>query len=445
MKKLPKVFSTSAVALAALSLVTACGTSNGTGSGNGSGSSGGSGSTPTTIRIAVVSGGEADALKALAPEYEKAHNVKINFVSFSYDTLFTKELQSVTSSQGSYDLIFMDDPWMATFAGGGYLAPLSQFNYTPDGFIPGAIQVDKWPPVQGYPVPKGTNTNDGYYALPVTSNVTLFAYRTDLAKKYGINPGKWTWDDVNQLANKAKADGTAGFVLRSGSGNSAVTDLFPLISEEGGQYFDDNWNTTVNSKSFVDALTEWVHLFKLGPSGEASFGSDDVGNYLDQGKAAAGIIWPSGWASNLPSNIGLAEVPGVKQPDGSIKQIPEIGVWSMGVAKNSPNAKAAFDFLKWLTDDAQQKEYGAQGVDVPTRTNVILDSSLDQKFSWYKTVYDSLNDGHMRPRTPAWPQVEQDMGNEVVKAEQGQETPVQAVQNASTQISEYMKQHGLTK
>ncbi len=441
MNRLPNVLSTGAAVLAVLGIVTACGSSNSGSSANGSGS----GSGPTTISIAVVSGGEADALNALAPEYEKTHNVKIHFVSFSYDTLFTKELQSVTSNQGSYDLIFMDDPWMATFAGGGYLAPLSQFNYTPDGFIPGAIQVDKWPPVQGYPVPKGTNTNEGYYALPVTSNVTMFAYRKDLAKKYGINPVKWTLDDVNQLASKAKADGTAGFVMRSGSGNSAVTDLFPLISEEGGQYFDSNWNTTVNSNAFVNALTEWDKLFKLGPTGEASFGSDDVGNYLDQGKAAAGIIWPSGWANNLPSNIGLAEVPGVKQPDGSIKQVPEIGVWSMGVAKNSPNAKVAFDFLKWLTDDAQQREYAAQGVDVPTRSDVILDSTLDKKFPWYKTVNQSLNDGYMRPRTPAWPQVEQDMGNEVVKTEQGQETPQQAVQNAATQINNYMKQHGLTK
>ena len=118
------------------------------------------------------------------------------------------------------------------------------------------------------------------------------------------------------------------------------------------------------------------------------------------------------------------------------------GLWR--IVKNSPNAQAAFDFLKWLTDNAQQKQYAAQGVDVPTRTDVILDSTLDEKYPWYKTVYQSLNDGRMRPRTPAWPQVEQDMGNEVVKVELGQETPQQAIQNAASQISDYMKQHGLT-
>lgn len=400
------------------------------------------GSESKTITIALQSGPESDNIKQLAPEYEKQNNVKIKFSTFSYSTLFTKELQSVTSKTGTYDMIFMDDPWMSTFAGGGYLTPLSKFNYTPKGFVKGALQVDQWPPPAGYAVPKGTITKKGYYGLPVTGNVTVFAYRKDLAKKYGINPKQWTWADVIKLGEKAKADNVAGFVMRSGSGNSAVTDMFTLAYGNGGSYFDKNWNSTVDSKAFVNTISTWVKLFNMGPKGEASFGSDDVGTYMQKGQAASAIIWPSGWANKLPSNVGIAEVPGVKQTDGTIKVAPEIGVWSAGIPTNSQNQQGAFDFMKWVTSKKQQEQYASSGLDVPTMKSVILDPALLQKYPWFQTVYQSLNDGIMRPRTPAWPKVEELMGNELVKAEQGQETPAQAAKNAKQAIDSYMKQSG---
>jgi multiple sugar transport system substrate-binding protein len=403
-----------------------------------------SGSSKGPITVAVFSGPEADAIKTLGPQFTKQTGIQVNFTSFSYDQLFSKEVQSATSAVPSYEIFFMDDPWMATFAGGGYLYPLDHFggfDAASQGFASGALRIDQWPPPAPNLVPKGTDpkATPHYYALPTTANVTMFFYRTDLAQKYGVNPQHWTWTDVNTLAEKVKGTGVAGYVLRGDGGNDSTTDFSPILWAYGGHYFNSNWTSALNSPQALAALEEWKLLFSFGPSGEASFGADQVGNNMANGMAASAIVWPSGWADKMPSNVGITEVPGMNG-----NQYPEVGVWSVGIAKNSTHADEDFQFIKWLTAEVQEKQYGSAGIDLPTLQSLLLDPTLDQKFPFYKAVYQSLQDSHMRPRTPAWPHVEEALGGEIVKVELGQESPQQALQKASQEINQYMTQNNLT-
>jgi len=410
---------------------------------------GGSGATSQSsskgpITVAVFSGPEADAIKTLGPQFTQQTGIQVNFTSFSYEQLYSKAVQSATAGTPSYEIFFLDDPWMATFAGGGYLYPLDTFGgFNPEslGFASGALAVDRWPPPPPNLVPKGTDANAAphYYALPTTANVTMYFYRTDLAQKYGVNPQHWMWNDVNTLAEKVKGSGIAGYVLRGDGGNETVTDFGPMLWAYGGNYFTSHWTSALNSPQAVAALQEWLQLYGYGPPAEASFGTDQVGNNMAHGQAAQAIVWPSGWAVHMPSTVGITEVPGV---DG--KQFPEVGVWSMGIAKNAAHANEDFQFIKWLTAEQQEKQYGGTGDDLPTLQSLLLDPTLNQKFPFYKTVYQSLQDSHMRPRTAAWPHVVEVLGGEIVKAELRQESPQQALQRASQAIDQYMTQNNFT-
>ncbi len=399
------------------------------------------------LQIATFSGPEADALKALAPLFTKETGIKVVFTEFSYQALFTKELESVSGGKGTYDMIFMDDPWIPTFAGGNYLYPMSHFGYTPKGFAKGAIQVSEWPPAPGYNAPLGTPSSPRqFYSLPVTGNVLMFFYRKDLAKKYGINPSHWTWNDVNKLAAKVTTKNFFGYVMRGDGGNSSVADFSPILWAYGGHYFNKNWTSALDTPQGVAALTEWAHLFnKYAPPGSASFGANEVGNYLAKGQAAMGEVWPSGWANVMNQKlIGFTRVPGT-MINGKLVQFPEVGVWSAGVPKNAPDANNAFKFLKWITSEKQQMIYGGNGLDVPTLTSVLLNKQLDKKWPYYVPFYDSLNVAKMRPRTPAWPFVEQALGIQIANVELGKTSPSQAMKNAAQQIDQYMKEHGLSK
>src|SRR4030095_16427809 len=76
----------------------------------------GGGGGATDLTLAVVSGGEGDALKQAARDYETLKGVHINIAEFPYDNLFEKELIDLTAATGAYDLIMLDDPWFPRFA-----------------------------------------------------------------------------------------------------------------------------------------------------------------------------------------------------------------------------------------------------------------------------------------------------------------------------------------
>jgi multiple sugar transport system substrate-binding protein len=227
--------------------------------------------------------------------------------------------------------------------------------------------------------------------------------------------------------------------MRGDGGNDGVADFTPVLWAYGGDYFTSHWTSALNSPQAVAALQEWKQLFSYGPSGEASFGADQVGNNMAHGMAASAEVWPSGWANKMPSNVAVTEVPGMNG-----KQYPEVGVWSIGIAKNAASPNADFQFIKWITSATQEKQYGSTGDDLPTVQSVLLDPTIDQKYPFYKAVYQSLQDSHMRPRTAAWPHVEEALGGELVRVELGQETPQQALQKASQEIDQYMSQNNLT-
>ncbi|MBF8376849.1 extracellular solute-binding protein [Alicyclobacillus mali] len=402
----------------------------------------------TTLNIAIFSGPEADDIAKLAPEFEKQTGIHINFVKLSYDDLFSKELVSASSRVGTYDLFFMDDPWMPTFAGGGYLYPLSTFHYTPTGFMKGAVQVDLWPPSPPYNAPVGTTGPQRYYGVPVTGNVLTLFYNTKMLKDAGIhaNPGQLTWADINKLAQASyhPTEGQYGFVLRGDGGNDSVADFSPILWAFGGDYFNKNWTSALSTPQALAALKEWLLLYHQGPSGQTSFGANQVGAYMQQGKTAAALVWPSGWAPEMPSDVKVTLVPG-NYVGGHVRQAPEVGVWSLGIPKNAPHPQQAFEFLKWISAEQQQMQYAKDGLDVPTLESVITNPALDAKWPYYTVVERSFKIGHMRPRTPAWPEVETVLGTEIVQAEEGKVTPQQALSSAAQQINQYMKEHHLSQ
>src|SRR6266700_2241856 len=127
MMRAKKLYWHLAVVLSLSLLVAACGGSGAVGSGS-------SGSSKGPITVAVFSGPEADAIKTLAPQFTKQTGIQVNFTSFSYEQLYSKAVQSATAPKPSYEIFFMDDPWMPTFAGGGYLYHMDNFG----GFNPEA-------------------------------------------------------------------------------------------------------------------------------------------------------------------------------------------------------------------------------------------------------------------------------------------------------------------
>jgi multiple sugar transport system substrate-binding protein len=391
-----------------------------------------------TLTIAINSGVEGDDLRQAAKDYEAQTGIHINIAEFPYANLFEKELIDLNARTGAYDLIMLDDPWFPKFASLSVLADFAPFlqrrgkSAPDDDFVATSIALGRSPYQTG-----------ALYALPYVGNSQLFFYRKDLLQKHNLKEPA-TWDDVMNAAktiseqeiNGAPGGGKIyGYVMRAAQGNAAVADFMPIFWAFGGEMFDGKGQPTVNSPEGIAALKFMIELGKYSPPGYASFNADEVGAHLLQSTAAMSINWPA-WISsfNDPAKskvIGKMEfgqMPGAKNPGRA-----EIGNWLIAIPRDAKNPEAAMDFLLWATS-AEQMKLSAQRGNPPTRKSVFNDPQLVAKFPSYPAQLRSLESSRPRPRTPLWNEIENAFGIYLSKANSGELSAEDAMNQANAEI-----------
>jgi len=391
------------------------------------------------LTIAINSGVEGDALRQAARDYEQQTGIHINIAEFPYANLFEKELIDLNARTGAYDLIMLDDPWFPKFASLNVLTDLTPLlqkrgkNGPDDDFVATSISLCRHPFQSG-----------ALLALPYVGNSQLFFYRKDLFQKHNLKAPA-SWDEVLNDAKVISEQETAGapgggkiygYVTRAAQGNAAVADFMPIFWAFGGEMFDGHGQPTVNSPEGIGALKLMIELGKYSPPGYPSFNADEVGAHLLQGTAAMSINWPA-WISsfNDPAKskvIGQMEfgqMPGAKNPGRA-----EIGNWLIAIPRDAKNSEAAMDFLLWATG-AEQMKMSAQRGNPPTRKSVFNDPQLIAKFPSYPAQLRSLESSRPRPRTPLWNEIENAFGIYLSKANSGELSAEEAMNQANAEIA----------
>jgi len=393
-----------------------------------------------TLTLAINSGVEGDALKQAARDYEAQTGVHINIAEFPYANLFEKELIDLNAHSGAYDLIMLDDPWFPKFGSLNVLTDLTPLlqkrgKTDPDNdFVATSIALCREPYQTG-----------NLLALPYVGNSQLFFYRKDLFQKNNLKEPA-TWDEVLVAAkafseletNGAPGGGKVyGYVMRAAQGNAAVADFMPIFWAFGGEMFDAGGQPTVNSPEGIAALKFMIELGKYSPPGYASFNADEVGAHLLQGTAAMSINWPA-WISSF-SDTAKSRVIGKMEfgqlPSGKNPGRAEIGNWLIAIPRDAKNVEAAMDFLLWATSREQMK-LSAQRGNPPTRKSLFTDPELVAKFPSYPAQLRSLESSRPRPRTAQWNEIENAFGIYLSKANSGELTPEDAMNQANAEIKQ---------
>lgn len=396
------------------------------------------------LTLAVNSGVEGDALKQAASEYESVTGVQVNIAEFPYDNLFEKELIDLSAKTGAYDLIMLDDPWFPRFASEQLtdLSPLFLKRGQPgpdEDFIASSIALCKQP--------YGTGA---LYALPYVGNSQLFFYRKDLFEKYDLKAPA-TWDDVLSSAktiDERERTGSPGggrvygYVMRAARGNSAVADFMPIFWAFGAEMFDEAGRPVVNSKEGIDALKFMLELGKYAPNGYASFNASEVSAHLLQGTAAMSINWPVwiGAFSDPAKSRVIGKMSFGTLPAAKAEGRAEIGNWLIAIPRGSRNVDAAFDFLLWATAVDQMKKSALAG-NPPTRRSVFTDAELLAKFPAYPAQLRSLETSKPRPRTPLWNEIENVFGIFLSRANTGELSAEDAMNQANTEITKIVERN----
>ena len=319
----------------------------------------------TEITIIWEGGLQAlDPLNYSGPKWKELTGISVKVIEASPAEMFTKILQEHRAGTGAYDALNVIPAWLPDLAIAGALEPLDKY-------------VDKY----GYrdelkeigPVYRDNQMTykDVIYGLPDDGDVYLLYYRKDIFEKHNLKPPQ-TWAEfakIGQMLTDEYAPGMYGaaFFRQPPFAQWMFQERFRV---EGGKFFDDDMNATVNSDIGVRVMTEMRAENKFMPPGVETTGfGENLATFLS-GNAAMVISWPpyGRWAAGYGTDQeALSWVPkstiagkvGYALPPGGHPQLA--AGFSLGVSSSSKNKEAAYLFIQWLNS----AEISLQRVQLP--------------------------------------------------------------------------------
>jgi len=393
----------------------------------------------TTINVAMVSEPRNEAIQKLAPEFEKLTGIKVVFNILAYPTLQEKQMVALSQGSAAYDVVDVDCVWVGQYAGQGMTIPVEEYILRTDHNV---LALDDFIPAV---VSEQGMWQDHIYGLPCIQAVFGLYYRTDIFQKYNMKVPQ-TWDELRDTAKalNLKEPGVYGITFMGRRGVQLQCTYDNIIWSYGGEWFDKDNHSTINSTAAVDALEYFKSLIPYAPVGVLTYDWDENANAYAQGTAAMTIQWQNAAPtfynpekSKILGKFQFTFVPGVKQPDGSIKRTPTFGGWSLEIPKDSKNKEAAWEFMVWASS---QKLDGRLAYSQPgSRSSGLLSPALQKKYIEYKGMLESLPIAKGRPRIAAYSELADTLEVALSEAMTGSKSSKDALDDANAKFEQILK------
>lgn len=332
-------------ALASALALAACSSGNVS---TGDDSAGGAGGN-VTLNLATVNNGQMKDMEKLKTEYESANpGTTVNFQVMEEGDLRAAVTADVASGAGQYDVVTIGAYETPQWGANGWLVDL-----TPDLKADSAYDVDDiLPPV------RDVNTYEGkLFAVPFYGESSILMYNKEVLDKAGVTLGETpTWQEVADAAKKVNSADMSGICMRGKPGwGDLFAPLTTVVQTFGGNWYDDQWNATVNTPEWKEAVTFYkTMLDESGEKDPVSYSFNECLTALKEGKAA---MWAD---ASVAASMLEAEDSPVKgkmgyahMPVNKTEQSGWLWSWNLAIPSSTKNKDAALKFVKWATS----KEY----------------------------------------------------------------------------------------
>jgi multiple sugar transport system substrate-binding protein len=400
---------TAAVAMTLL-LASGCG-----GGGNTTGTAGvGYGASQPKVKITfwyMPNGGDpVGYFSSEAAAFNAAHpNIEVDGTEVQWGDAFSKITTALTSGVGP-DVTQLGTTWVGAFSRTGGLHSFSQGEVDGLGgrsaFVPAA-----WA--------SSSLVNSGQVtAVPWFIDTRAIYYRTDVLQGLGIDPGTAfaTWDAMDQTLAKIKAAGkVAAFGIPGKSAYDVVHNFAPWVWDAGGDYVNaDGTREMISQDSAVDGVFQYESLAakyvdkavlqKSNNDVEALFASGQFAVTTDGPWLAQQMLQPTsagGYADSVATRAGFGTVP---FPAGPKDHKVFFGGSNLAVTKASKNEAAAYEWVRWLSNQGQPTYVSKVGM-WPSR-ELSANASVFASNQYDKAFKDQLQYGKSYPMIAAWGSIE---------------------------------------
>jgi multiple sugar transport system substrate-binding protein len=349
-----------------------------------------------------------------------ARGINIEIVGVPFTSVYEKLKTEFVGGTGAYDVVIFYPAYLGEFAEFGYLQPLEPLfsGHDPkmDDVVPAYRDLYDMYNGKTYALPYDGDILNLYFVQDIFTNASeKAAFKSKYGQELAVPR---TWDDLYKVAQfftRKKGEKLAGKTLDQdyygfaflGARGFAYAWWGNIFGSMGGAYFDRNMKPQINAKAGVDALTFQKKLMAYCPPDVMNFGYEELKNAYLQGRVAMMVQWSDVWKkandpklSKIVHNAGIAQMPGVKQADGSIYYRAAAPVGRIiAIPTTTKHPKEAFWVASMLSLD-----YGLRNVtsndtgEDPYRISQIENPKAFEKFgstaeakNYLAVVKDNLN------------------------------------------------------
>lgn len=408
----------------------------------------------TTISFISLNYTYSQGLKALAPEFEEATGIKVNFDLLG--TLDNIQKQRLELSAGSGDLdVYQIPPFNRTeYQRAGWLEPLDGYISDPEKTPPA------WAPDDFFPVSYQQGVFEGQHLdLPIFAATIVLYWRKDVFEQAGIEGPPQTMDELIAAAEaiKEKVPDVAPIGLRGAPGIEANMWPFPIfLYSYGGNFFKDfptDMEPVISEPGAVKAAEVWSSLVKdYGFPGMVNATHEELIANMQQGRVAmvldghplAGVFLNEEKSKSF-GKTGIAPI-----PTGPAGRFPAFSEHGIAIAKNSDNKDAAWEFMKWATSADVMLRIAVDGNYVAaTRRSVVENDAYRDKYNFadgelLEATQQMLEERKPTyiPAVPEWGELADVIGNQVSRATLGEVPASEAMKNAQDGMTVILERAG---
>jgi multiple sugar transport system substrate-binding protein len=371
------------VLIAAATMLAACG-----------GASAQSGGTPTLnwYIFPEPSGSFAAAAKNCSAASNREYNIQIQQLPTAADGQRQQLVRRSAAKDSSLDILGLDVVWEAEFSEAGWIVPFTgeRRRQVEQDAVKAALDTATW---------KGQ-----LVAAPFNSNTQLLWYRKDLVP----NPPR-TWAEMLSQAEALARQGKPHDIEIQGASYEGYTVwINAMILSAGGQVLSNDGQRVVLGPKAAQGISLIGQLAR-SPAADPSLGvqmEDQNRLAFETGKAAFEINYPFVYPSaqqNAPAlakQMGWVEYPRV---DPNLPSRPPVGGTDLAVGAYSRYKQQAFDAIMCLRNRNNQLRAAVKGGLPPTLASLYRDPRLiNGGYPFAAEIFDSLQRGGVRPKTPAY-------------------------------------------
>ncbi len=365
-------------------------------------------------------GNEGTKLQVMADKFMEANpDVKVSVTPVDWGQAVAK-LQTAIGGGETPDVSQMGTDMMGQFVETGAIEPVPA-DIDPAGFFESAWQ---------------TGVVDGQaYGVPWYVETRVLYYRTDVAEKAGITAAPTNWDELKAMAKAMQDQGGAKYGISLGTKNGQ--EYLPFVWSNGGDVLGADGAFALNSPQAVEALTYYDSFFEEGLTPKSVPEGFDITPAFVAGTHPMFFSGP--WHVGLITEAGGADMEG----KWAIAPMPKkasgtsfVGGSNLVVFKDSPNKDAAWAFVKFMADPANQVAWYGEATVLPAVQSAWDDPALagDSNVAIFG---QQLQDTKAPPPIPTWNEVSTAINDNLEKVTTGDVAPAdgaKAMEDAATSI-----------